>query len=329
MNDKLLQTIAYDLKINRFEKDLSPYEYRCAVIYSATALWAKVATQDLLKDTEKGSRRHVLNVCASFLSNVLADEGEEVKSYFFDGHHSNLSPQTKIVDSLIRVRELNEIGMDSNKLILSLPDDVVFQISDNLQTILGSIGSSKNYEFLSGLSFTYKDVDGVCPKLRNNIEYVERYLVQLSKKKPSRTKALDGDCYFDIYEYGERRFSRNKPHGSYPFELIMNRMIDGEKYYLKTERGYFEFSELESNIREHCRFMIYLCHIFGKKTFKIIENDAVIYLKGHHALPLYEDCLIRSILWPMRNIDDAAWFFGPREYKPFIIQVLSSLGLVF
>ena len=328
MNDKLLDRIAKDLKIFRFRNSLTVKEYRCAVIYSATALWAKIATQDQLVTVDQGSRRHVLKVCSKFLNNALEDESTEIKSYFYtDSYNTDIPPQIKIVDSLIRVREINEIGLNPNKLILSLTDDDVRQITDDLQIVLGSIGSSQEYEFISGLSFIYRDKDGVAPAFRNNTKFVEEYLKQVSKKKPTRSKNLENDYYFDIHDWGDRKFSRRKGHDNYPFEIVMNQAVDGEIYYIKTEKGFYQFSELETELREHYRFIIYLCRYFEKKTFNLIENDDVFYLKGFHALPLYEDCLIRSILWPMRDIDDVASFFGPIEIKDYILRIFDGMGL--
>ena len=328
MNDKVLLKIANDLKIDRFADGLTETEFRCAVIYSAAALWAKISSQDILNDIEQGSRRHVLKVCSTFLNYALEDENETIKEYFYKtSNGSKTAPQTIIVDSLIRAGELIETGLDSNNFILSLPEDSVRQILDDLQIVSGSIRSGKDYEYMSGLSFIYSDDDGLRPYIKDSCKLVENYIVQLSKMTPTRYNESDEDRYFDIYDWGKSRFSRKRPHNDYPFEIVMNRMVDGEKFYIRTKKGFYQFDELELELKTHYRFMIYLCKHFDIKTFQLIENKEVLYVKGFHALPLYEDSFIRSVFWPMRDIEDAAWFFGPKYIKPFICKVLTGLGV--
>ena len=115
MNDDIITLISKDLKLDVLKNDLSIDEYRIAVIYSAAALWVKIATQDNNNHSEVGSRRHVLKVCGNFLDSVLKKESDSVKNYFYGDTVSNgKSPSTILIDSLIRSGELSELfGKDS------------------------------------------------------------------------------------------------------------------------------------------------------------------------------------------------------------------------
>jgi len=327
MNDDLLHAITKDLKINQYEEYLSKSEYRCAAIYSAAALWAKVSTQDVLEHSDIGSRRHVLSVCSNFLDNALDGETSEVKQYF-DTEKQNTTPSIEIIDALIRTRELSECGTNADKLILSLPNDKTYQIESGIQRSLGAIGLGDDFLMMSGLSIIYEEDGGEEIEFIDNKKWVEDYLKSLSNQTPTRTKHSDHDHYFDIYEYGSRRFSRAEPHTDYPFEIVMNDTVGGEQYYLKTEKGYYQFSDLSSELREPYRFMIYLNNNKKNRTYRIEDKGSIFFIKGFHALPLYEDNLIRSVLWPARSVNDMACFFGPMNLKQYVLRILNSLNMV-
>lgn len=333
MNNAALETIAKDLKIDKLKNSLSPKEYRIYVIYSATALWAKVATQDSSENISAGSRRHVIRVCSKFLEQALADESNEIKSYFINSeNNSQKSPAIKIVDSLIRTGEINETGSNPDQLFLSLPYDSVIQLTPNYQINLGFLGTEdatgyRNYEIMSGLSFINKGTDGNNPLTINNSEWVENKIKLLNKTKPTRTKSFEEDRYFDINQYGKNKFSLKHPHEDYPFEIVMNQTIADNQYYIKTENGFYLIDNASVEIKDHQRFMIYLTSYFHKKIIKLKENGGVVRLDMYLSLPLLEDTCLRRSFWPLRSIDDTASFVGPLFLKSFILNILTNLGL--
>lgn len=332
MNNEILNSIAKDLKIDALEDGITKDEYRCAVIYSAAALWAKTSSQDILDNVDRGSRKHVIQVCSAFIKKSLKGESEIVQNYFNNSDHDpEKSAAVKLVNALIRVRELSETGNNPLALTLSLPSDRTVQLSPHHQAILGFLGTEgkdciKDYIMMSGLSFIINEESGEYPKLVNNFQWVENELIRYKFIKPTRTIELNYDLYFDIHDYGDRRFTKHKPHKNYPFEIVMNDTIAGEQYFLKTENGFFRFDEMSIKLKEHHRFMIYLVNKMKGRMIQIRDKSNIFYLDLYLPLPLYEDSLLRQVLWPRRNIDDAGSFFGPQTLKPYISNILISLG---
>ena len=333
MNDEILDSIAKDLKIDTLKSGLSSTEYRCAVLYSASALWAKTSSQDILDNTEIGSRKHVIHICSSFINKSLEDENDDVKQFFVNNEHDpEKSAAVKLIDALIRVREFSETGNDPNSLKLSLPSDKTIQLTHDYQAAIGFLGTeglnhNKEYKLMSGLAFIVPGESDAFPSLINNEQWVKQKLSQLQSLKPTRTKSTANDLYFDIRDYGDRRFSRHKPHENYPFEIVMNNTVAGEQYYLKMNESYYLFSDFSITLKEHHRFMIYLVSKLNGKMMNLRNENGVIHLDLYLSLPIYEDSLLRLVFWPRRTIDDSGSFFGPSFLKLYVSDILSSLGL--
>ena len=332
MNDELFKAIIRDLKMDELLNDLKPIERRCFAIYSGAALWAKVATQDAAGvplTIKFGSRRHCIRVCSNFIKRCLDDESEAVKDYFYnDFKDPEKTPEVKIIDAMIRCRELNEAGTNPDNLVLSLPNDRTLQIDGMHQRVCGCLGIDRTYCSASGLSMVYpnEDVPDVLPLVDNN-KWVEDYIRRTETVTPDRTKQLEGDRYFDVNSYGKYIFTRQTPHDDYPFEVVMSQYHNEWTYYIKTRKGFFRIDQMLIEIGCQNRFIIYLAIKKGKQTYHLKRNGKIIRLEGAHALPLDADSMIRSVMWPMRNIDDSASFVGPLYLRSHIRNIFEHLGM--
>ena len=332
MNDELFEAIASDLKMDALLYDLKPTERRCFAIYSGAALWVKAATQDAVGTSltiKSGSRRHCIRVCSNFIKRCLDDEPGAVKDYFYsDFKDSEKTPELKIINAMIRCRELNETGTDPDNLVLSLPDDRTLQIDGMHQRVCGCLGLDRTYCSASGLSMVYpkEDTPDVLPLIDNN-KWVEDYIKRTEAVIPDRTLQLEGDRYFDVSSYGKYIFSRQTPHDDYPFEVVMNQYRNEWTYYIRTHRGFFRIDQMLIETGCHNRFIIYLAIKKGKQTYHLKRDGKIIRLEGAHALPLDADSMIRSVMWPMRNVDDSASFVGPLYLINHIRNIFEYLGM--
>ena len=184
---------------------------------------------------------------------------------------------------------------------------------------------------MSGLSFLYVTEDDVdYPETIDNEEWVKSHLDLLNRLRPNRTEESPRDRYFDVNQYSKNRFSRNKSHTDYPFEIVMNETVGGKEiYFVRTEKGFYLMDSLSIDLKEHYRYMIYLRSLFKQNSYTIEEKGNTIFVRGRHALPIFEDTLLRTVLWPYSNVSDTAYFFGPKEVKPLVVKILSNLGLVY
>lgn len=156
VSDELIKQIATDLNINRLEQSLTATEYTCSVIYSAAALWAKVATQDNLSELSMGSKEHVLKVCKEFIDRILENKSEEVKNYF-EPKKSNTTAQLSIISQLVQSGELVElIDMPEDKTKLALPEPKLFKIDNQYSLCAGSI-ATEDYDFISAQTTVTKE----------------------------------------------------------------------------------------------------------------------------------------------------------------------------
>ncbi len=322
----IVEAIAKDLKIDGMENSLTRKEYRSAVLYSAAAMWAKAATQDA-GDFVSGSRKHVLSVCNEFLSKVLEGESDEIKNYFYRNVEKKKTPGGSIVNALIRTRELFEVGSDPDNLVLSPMDEHYIQVDDGIQAVQGYLGTEKDFITASGLSLICEENDEHPLKCIDNKLWVESELVRIHKSESTCVSPSSGDHYFDVEEYGNKLFTRELPHDDYPFEIVMNDTNYEKRYYLTIGGRRYAFDNLSVKLKDHYRFMYYLMSLKGKKPYSLLTKGNVIHLRGKLALPIYEDSLIRAVMWPSRSVDDAAWFFGPDILLPFVTKVLHGLDV--
>ena len=332
MNDELFKAIVSDLKIDELLNDLKPIERRCFAIYSGTTLWAKAATQDTVSVSPSikfGTRRHCIRVCSNFIKKCLDNEPEAVKNYFYsDFKDPEKTPEVKIIDAMIRCRELNETGMNPDNLVLSLPDNRTLQIDGMHQRVYGCLGLDRTYCSASGLSMVYpnEDTPEVLPLIDNN-RWVEDYIKRTETVDPDRTIQLEGDRFFDVNSYGKYIFTRQTPHDDYPFELVINQYHNERTYYIKTHKGFFRINQMLIETGCQNRFILYLAIKKGKQTYRLKRNGKIIRLEGAHALPLDADSMIRSVMWPTRNVDDSASFTGPLYLRNHMRNIFEYLGM--
>jgi len=310
---------------------MSQDQYTQAVLYSAASLWAKTSTQDIKDDGINGSKKHTIIICNKFIESILTSEHFDnniVDWLKMKGDYGTFG--LHIVENMLHVGELNEIGFDSKFIRLSLPEPKTIYISRDRAIIKGLPKQMEGSIEMSGLSIIKK-----CENLESNLnlinseQWVLDYINSLKKTKPDYKTISSNDKIFDPTKHYNEGYTTTTGSFIPPYQVILREIEFKKEYYIRMEGGLYHIDNRLVHSRDFHRFEFYLMrtNTINKVTVICPFNKKIFQLNLFCALPSHESSLIRSVMWPKRNIQDLASFYGPTFLTDYIKTILESLGL--
>lgn len=325
MSDVLIDKIAHDLGLDTLKKYVSTLQYQSFISYTAASFWVKSSINDCSLDYPRGSHKHSVHITNQFI-NKMADIYPSINQWF-KTDDKKPTPGQKIINILLETGEINEIGLDSNNLTLTLPEETLLKISTNLTIRKGAL--IDNSAIVMGLSTVCPNIEGNEPILINNTEWVSTFLDNIDQLSTPLDTITEECYYFEPFRPYYQAFQNNYGKNSGAFMFFKTQPLFKPQYHVRYKGKNYRLNEDTISRGDGCRFILELLKEFNNNSVKFTHlGEDLFKINLNYPIPRHETSLLMSVMWPERHIDDRFNFIGLNSILPFIEKIMKCLGLV-
>ena len=316
--EKLINTIANDLKIPVFENE-DTFSFQCRVIYSALGEWLRhlVATSNNTITNGMSIKKAELHRCLQEILDSFINLNPDLADYYVED--GKIDAINSIRESILRSREINEIGFESQ---LVTGHSLLFDVSLKNTSFYSGLAKINFFDFdvselLKMFNIPLQKSTDLLDYYISNAKWEENHdLNSYEHFNPNLNKVLS-QCWRtrSALKDGEIGMVRQSMSiGTYNYQLALK--LQNKIYVSK-------FSEYASNaeIRDTQRLL------YALKARQ--KNPSVVSLRKYKkytlwtfwsTLPPAEMYLLRFIGWPIYNISNMKQAYLVRNELSSIIE---------
>lgn len=328
MNSTLLNQIANDLNINKFQGECNEF-YTTRVLYSAFSLWLKTICLDGVTAESQSSHsisKHYLHKRGEFILNNLLDFFPDRKTWFYNNDEDH--PVNFMRERLIKSLDIIEINGDSR---LYLHKTESSPATSNLFKVSGL--PNENFDFFSGISMMKKQDNKLTIQSLETIEkFYMKYIgnIRFTKDEWSKDKQ-----YFDPF------IRTNTIYQSWietppQCDLYVSRIRDSignTVYFLEKSVEQISYScrinefFIESGILN--KVLFYMRYMHNNPIYVEIEQKTDSFVLRRSVKNFYgeEETFIQQFGWPQKSLYDLLNWSFPICFYDDILNILKKLFL--
>lgn len=343
MKDKLIKTLASDLKVNRFI-DESECEYNQRLIYSAGAAWTKTLVYGHSYADNKLSnnfintdimyiKTHLSKVLEAYLKcfDINLDWIESTSESDYEGHARALASQ--IIKEVLYTYNLAQI---LDRRITSVQTSF-YKYSDHLYLVRGNVVNEKNVYSVGVAQWKKKDnvIDYMTERKIINVAAKDYYWI-MDEEFDWKESQLNGR--YLIFKVGSKgAYSRCwKPIeiNEIPQGISIVRLsneYNGGYILVKKNKDKLYIAELDPwyNRQKEIYRILYALNYKNSTPaeFKVKKKDDYYILRCMAGLPTYEDRIITCCSWPYRTFNNKYLRIVPEFLWKIVEKHMNELGI--